>query len=220
MNRKKVFISILLLILVIVIIFLIITIRKMVIIEDLNKKSAKYVNDDNHYEKIINTSDLSETIAEYYCKGEKAVVILTRTNKTTGEVVKLSNYYTGDVANTYIDTGTDKVTYQNSNGLPSQIMVIGFDYGNSIWNLFLLAVTSSFKNIEYQGKDCYLFNSGMADDCIIEKETGLRLKCKNGTEGEEKSEINVEYFYEFSEVDDSVFIEPDISEYRIEETNK
>lgn len=217
MNKKKVFICILLIILISVIVFLGITIRKMIIIEDLNKKSAKYVNDDNHYEKIINTSDLSETIAEYYCKGEKAVVILTRTDKTTGEVAKLSNYYTGDIANTYIDTGSDKVAFQNSNGLPSQIMVIGFDYGDSIWNLFLLAVTSSIKNVEYQGKDCYLFNSRMADDCIIDKESGLRLKSKNGTEGEEKSEINVEYFYDFNEVDDSVFIEPDISEYRIEE---
>ena len=220
MNKKRIVMILLLIILIFIIVFLGFTIRKMIIIKDLNQKVSEYMNSNNHYEKIINNSNETETITEYYCKGENAVTFLKTTIKSTGETRKLMNYYNGEKVNTYIETGENKIAILDSNGLPSKIMIIGFDYGNNIFNLFMQAITSSIKSIEYNGKDCYLFNSKMADECYIEKETGLILRAKYGTEVSEngnKSGIIVEYFYEFNNVDDSIFVEPDISEYTIQE---
>lgn len=222
MNKKKIVITILLIILILIIIFLGFTIRKMIIIKDLNQKISKYVDSDNHYERIINNSSENKTVTEYYCKGENAVLFLNTTIKSTGETRKLTNYYKGEKTNTYIETGKDKVALLDSNGLPSKIMIINFDYGNNIWNLFQIALATSIKSEEYNGKECYLFNSRMADDCYIEKETGLILKAKYGTEVTEngnESDIIVEYYYEFDNVDDSIFVEPDISQYKIQESN-
>ena len=47
---------------------------------------------------------------------------------------------------------------------------------------------------------------------IIEKETGLLLKTETGN-------LIGERTYEFDNVDDSIFVEPDISQYKIQKDN-
>ena len=217
MNKKKILITTLVIILILISIFFGFTIRKMLIFKNLNQKISKYIDSDNHYEKIINNSNNTKTVTEYYCKGENAVLFLNTTIQSTGETRKLVNYYKGEKTNTYIETEQDKIALLDSNGLPSKIMIINLDYGDNIWNLFQIALATSIKSVEYNGKECYLINLGKNNYYYVEKETGLTLKAKYGTEN--NSDIIVEYYYEFDNVNDSIFLEPDISQYKIQTNN-
>lgn len=222
MNKKKLLVIILLIALILIVIFLGNTIRKMIIIKDLNQKVARYENSENHYEKIINNSGATETITEYYCKGDNAVLFLNTTIKDTGETKKLTNYFKGGKTNTYIETEEEKIVLLDSNALPSKIMIHGLDYGNNIWYLFQMAVVTSIKSGEHNGKECYIISLGDKSVTYIEKETGLRVKAKEGVAVDQngnETDIIVEYYYEFDNVDDSIFIEPDINEYTIQEND-
>ena len=219
MNKKKVLKIVLLIILVILIVFMVITIRRMIIIKALSEKVSKYVTDDNHYEKIINNSIETETITEYYCKGNNAVMFLTTTTKNTGEKRKLTQYFKGDKCNTYIETDKDKIAILDSNGIPSKLTIWGLDYNDSLWNLFYLAVKTPIRSVKYNNKECYFLNSPIVRNCYMEKDTGLILKAIDGqiedANGNE-TDIIVEYNYEFGNVDESIFEEPNISEYKVQ----
>lgn len=221
MNKKKVLKIILLFILIAIIIFLAITIRKMIIISDLNNKVSKYINSNNRYEKIVNNS---EGMTEFYLKDENALMIYTLKEKDTGKNRKLMQYTKGDKVNTYIEAGDSKIAMlgASKDEVQSQIMIMGFDYENNLWSLFKLATMSKIKTVKYEGKDCYFVQSLIADNAYIQKQTGLTLKANNGysvkEDGTEEA-IVAEYYYEFDNVDDSIFVEPDISQYKIQENN-
>lgn len=221
MNKKKVLKIILLFILIAIIIFLAITIRKMIIISDLNNKVSKYINSNNHYEKIVNNSG---GMTEFYLKDENALMIYTLKEKDTGKNRKLMQYTKGDKVNTYIEAGDSKIAMlgASKDEVQSQIMIMGFDYENNLWSLFKLAAMSKIKTVKYEGKDCYFVESLIADNAYIQKQTGLTLKANNGysvkEDGTEEA-IVAEYYYEFDNVDDSIFVEPDISQYKIQENN-
>jgi len=219
-KKLKMLKIILLIISILIVVFLGFTVRKMIIIKDLNEKVSKYVNMDNRYEKIINDSNSSTSIVEYYTKGDNAVLFLnSMPNKSTGEKRTLTNYFKGEKTNTYIESDGNKIAILNSNGLPSKIMIVTLDYGNNLWNLFQTALSTSIKSIEYKGKECYILKISNYSEIYIEKDTGLRIKAKEGIvvdQNGNESVMMIEYYYEFGTVTDDIFIEPDINEYKIQ----
>lgn len=220
MNKKKILKIILLVILIMIVIFLGFTIRKMIIIKNLSNKVSKYVNDDNYYEKIANISGSTTTITEFYCKENKAVMFLNTTTDI-GEERKLMNYYKGEKVNTFIESGENKIVLLDSNGLP-KVSIVDIYCGNNLWDLVKVAISTSIKNAEYNGKECYVLSLGDTDESYIEKETGLRMKANEGSIIDENGNnipIVVEYHYEFGNVNDDIFIEPDINQYKIQESN-
>ena len=202
MNKKKVMTIIFIIILISIAIFLTTTIRKMIILKDLNQKISQYTNSNNYYEKIIKNTG---STAEYYSKEDNAVLFLNSTD-SNGERRVLKNYFKGNTTNTYIESENDKVAILNSNGIPGKITIIGLDVPDNLWQLFTRAVTTSIKSGVFNGKDCYILNS---DEAYIEKDTGLRIKAKEG-------DMTVEYSYEFNNVNDSIFQEPDIKDYKLQ----
>lgn len=219
-KKMKVWKKILIVVGVIFAIFVIHTVRNMIILRGLETEVAKYVDSKNHYEKIINNTIQTMTVTEYYCKDDKAILNLTTTIKETGEVRKLTNYFDGEKTNTYIDTNGEKIALLNSNGIPSKIMIISMNFDDNLWYLLQVSATSFIKSEEYNGKECYSINGSFLDETYIEKETGLMVRSIQGTSQDEngnKSDIVVEYYYEFDNVNDSVFVEPDLTEYKIQQ---
>ena len=222
MNKRKILITILLIAIISILAFLAFTIREMITLKNLNKKVAQYVNNNEHYEKIINDSGNTTTITEYYCKGNNAVLFLNTTLKATGETRKLTNYFKGDKVNSYIESGEDKIALLNTNGVPSKVMIRQVDAGNNLWELFLMSLATSIRSEECNGKDCYVLSLGENSKTYIDKETGLTLKAIEGTVVDENGNESVQtmqYHYEFDNVDDNIFVEPDISKYKIQENN-
>ena len=222
MNKRKILITILLIAIIAILAFLAFTIREMITLKNLNKKVAQSVNNNEHYEKIINNSGNTTTITEYYCKGDNAVLFLNTTLKATGETRKLTNYFKGDKVNSYIESGEDKIALLNTNGVPSKVMIRQVDAGNNLWELFLMSLATSIRSEECNGKDCYVLSLGENSKTYIDKETGLTLKAIEGTVVDENGNESVQtmqYHYEFDNVDDNIFVEPDISKYKIQENN-
>ena len=221
MEKKKVIKIILFIVLILVVIFVGNIIRKMIILKDISDNFSKYINNGNHYEKIINSSEESKTITEYYCKGNKEVMFLTTTFNDSNKERKLTQYFDGEKCNTYFETENDKVATLNSNTTPIKVLIgSNVDYNDSLWNLFYLALTTPIESVKYNNKECYFLNSEAMRECYVEKETGLTLRAIDGrvlnSDGTETDIVN-EYSYEFDNVDDSIFVEPDISEYKIQE---
>jgi len=222
MNKRKILITILLIAIISILAFLAFTIREMITLKNLNIKVAQFVNNNEHYEKIINDSGNTTTITEYYCKGNNAVLFLNTTLKATGETRKLTNYFKGDKVNSYIESGEDKIALLNTNGVPSKVMIRQVDAGNNLWELFLMSLATSIRSEECNGKDCYVLSLGENSKTYIDKETGLTLKAIEGTVVDENGNESVQtmqYHYEFDNVDDNIFVEPDISKYKIQENN-
>lgn len=219
-KKMKLWKKILIVVGVIFAIFVIHTVRNMIILRGLETEVAKYVDSKNLYEKIINNTIQTTTVTEYYCKDDKAILNLTTTIKETGEVRKLTNYFDGEKTNTYIDTNGEKIALLNSNGIPSKIMIISMNFDDNLWYLLQVSATSFIKSEKYNGKQCYSINGSFLDETYIEKETGLMVRSIQGTSQDEngnKSDIVVEYYYEFNNVNDSVFVEPDLTEYKIQQ---
>lgn len=224
MNKKKIFILTLIIFIILILVFLAITIRKMIILKDLNQKVAIYIDNNSYYEKIIANSEETETITEYYSKGEKAVLFLNTTIKDTGQKRKITNYYKGEKTNTYIEADDNKIALLDSNGIPNRLMIKQVYAGNNLWELFLISLGTSIRSEEYNNKKCYVLSIGKEPENYskeyIDKETGLTVKAKNGfiiENGKNKSDTTLEYYYKFDNVDDTIFVEPDINQYKIQE---
>lgn len=222
MNKKKILKLLLFIVIILIVIFLAFTICKMMILKKLNQNVAKYLSSDSYYEKIINDTKDTKTITEYYCKGDNAVLFLNTTVKDTGETRRLTNYYKGEKTNTYIEADGNKIALLDSNGLPSRIMIRQVDIGNNLWDLFLISLATSIKSEEYEGKECYVLSLDKTSETYIEKETGLALKANEGIVVDENGNETVqeiEYYYDFNSIDDSILKEPNINEYKIQENN-
>ena len=85
--------------------------------------------------------------------------------------------------------------------------------------LICIAIASKVENIEYKGKKCYRVGDFVSSDTLvdinsnnseiyIEKDTGLVIRTHFGSSISERE-------YEFNNVQDEVFIEPDLKEYKV-----
>ncbi len=216
MSKKKILKIIGIVLLVIIIIFLIYTIRNYIIISNLQNKMSNYSNSTNYYTKSVTTeSDASVVTMKYYKKNNKEVVFIER--NLNGEISKISMYNNGERKDTFWDNKDSKVAKLNSDGLMAVNIYNGIETDNK-WQTFLGGMLASIKSTNCDGKECYRIKGFLSttllntkeSEVYIEKDTGLYLKRID--EG-----ITSEREYEFDNVDDSIFVEPDISQYTLKE---
>jgi len=225
-KSRKVWKIILMVIAIILILVIAFIIRKAVIISNLESKVQEYIGSNNYYVKVEN---IQGSIGETYKKDDK---YLTKINVTTqGENRVLMNYCNGETINTYIETDDNKIAILGSNGLPSPIQIVNWLHTDNSLQLIFMSLVSSVKSEEYNGKECYRISNFYSSDILysenestayIDKETGLVVKMTNGTftdSNGNSTKIVTEYEYSFNTVTDSDLIEPDISQYTIQEAN-
>lgn len=210
-NSLKIF---LIIIAILVVIFSIYIIRNYVIITDLQNKILQYKNSTNYYIKSVTTENNGTTITmEYYKKDNKQVVFLER--NLNGEISKISMYSNGEKTDTYTETKDSKLAQLNRETIIA-VNIYNYLETDNNWQTFLSCITSKVKPIDYEGRKCYVIKDFMSSTSLtfegaeiyIEKATGLFVKT---TEANTISERE----YEFNKVEDSIFIEPDISQYNI-----
>ena len=203
---KKVLKIVGIIIVVILILFMIHTIRNYIILNKINENVAKYVESNNLH--MQNKSD--QVNVNYYKKDDKELAIMQKDN------IKMSMYKVGEKVDQFVDSGDSKTAKLGFGSLTVQVANIAkFD---TEWQRFMLGSVAFIRSENYKDKDCYVIDNLLSpyflvgDKCqyTVEKDTGLLLK--DNTDG-----VVYEREYEFNNVDDSVFIEPDISEYTIQE---
>lgn len=215
MNKKKVLKIIGIILLIIIIIISINTIRNYIIITDLQNKITKYSDKTNYHIKSIAKENNGTIVSmEYYKKDNKQVLFLNR--NLNGEITKISIYDNGERIDRYTDTEDSKIAQLNSGELLS-INIYNFLETENNWQTFLSSIVARVRTTEYNGKQCYAIQRFLSltsltsedGEIYIDKETGLFLKTTESIDRVTERE------YEFDNVDDSIFVEPDISQYTL-----
>ena len=216
MKIKKVLKILGIIVIILIILLLIYTIRNYVIIRNLQNKFSQYSNSSNYYIKSVSTDrDGTIVTTEYYQKDNKQALFLEK--NLNGELSKISMYNNGERTDIFWDNEENK-TAQLDSGTTISMDIYNYLETDNNWQTFLGCFTSRIKSTNYNGKDCYLIKGFMSSTSLtsedaeiyIDKETGLFVKTNS-------SGIVNEREYEFDNVDDSIFEEPDISQYTIKE---
>lgn len=194
------------------------TIRNFIIITNLQSKISEYSNSTNYCTKSVANENNGIIITmKYYKKDNKQAVFLER--NLNGEITKMSMYNNGERTDLFIETTDSKIAQLNSGTIMSVDIYNQLETENS-WQTFLGSIFSSVKSTKYNGKDCYAISNFMSSNSLsydkqtvyIDKDTGLFVK-------NEIDKIVTEREYEFNNVEDSIFVEPDISQYTLKENN-
>ena len=227
MEKKKVAKKVLkiigIILLIIFVIFIINTIRKLAIIKSIQRTASQYTASTNYHVKSVASGmneDTTTTIDSYYKDGKRLTVLAMSRD---GEVThKLSIYDDGIKKDIFTETAQQKVVEIETENAMDLIMPI-YDYfgGTETSNMMLMCMTvaSNVEDIEYNGKKCYrvancpsfsiLKNADSdIDEVYIDKETGLVIRTHFGNSISERE-------YEFGNIQDEVFIEPDLKEYEV-----
>lgn len=219
MNKKKLLKIIGIILLVVIVLFLIHSIRNFIIISNLQDKVEKYANNDNyHLHTISQQSEQVTLTTDYYKKNNREVTFLER--NSNGEITKISLYNNGERIDMFVDSPTTKTAKINTNALIPGTIVNALQTDNK-WQTFLYSILAKVRSTSFNNKDGYIIENFLSPfylpsyennttKYIIEKDTGLLLK-------EEVNNIVAEKKYEFNSVDDNIFVEPDISQYTIQE---
>lgn len=199
--------------------------RKMLIIRKMNTKVNNYTNSNNYYREI--TQYTGNTICEtnYWKKGNK-YLSKKKMLSTQEDIVSqtIINYCNGENVNTYIESGNSKIAYLDSEGILNERFSDWNEWLgiNNNWDLLKISLFSAISTEKCSQKDCYKlttrYDPNDSQVIYIEKETGLCLRAivQNQTDDILEDSI-VQYKYIFDNVTDENLIEPDISEYKVQE---
>ena len=220
MEKKKIIKNVLKIALIVIAILLVIliihTIRNYVIVTDLQNKIAEYNASTNYHIKSVSTENNGTIVKmDYYKKDDKQVVFMER--KVNNEITKISMYNNGERTDTFTETKDSKTAQLNSGTIMS-VGIYNHLENDSKWQTMLGCISAKIKSVNYNGKECYIVKEFMSSTSLtsegaeiyIDKETGLFVKST------EAGIVN-EREYEFNMVEDSIFTEPDISEYKLKE---
>ena len=225
---------------IILLLFILITVRKIIILSNIDNRVSDYENNkQNIYGKtVITDAENDITTSEVFVKGYiiKETIERKIEDATIGKTVqitypnerKLFIEYEGK-KEVYISNETapvrgahieDKVDYSTS-------VIINFGYSISLPERILNSIVTSIKTVEVDGKECYelssLHNSSMLYSegtkemqAYVEKETGLPVKTVELIEKDGKTIENVvTYEYKFDVVTAEDMQEPDINQYEV-----
>ncbi|MFR2534637.1 MAG: hypothetical protein ACLTEH_03690 [Clostridia bacterium] len=224
-KKRKIGKTFLIIFLIILVIIIVLIARKVIIMNSIQNKIAKYQNSTNIYVKTVSDRSLSIESFEKYIKGDiekdviiakdkpvKVIQIITpteRRNYTISEEKKVLNITQDE----NIVTTTRIVNYVESSNLIQTIL-------NS---LFTRITTEKIEGKTYYVVSGYLNGFLYTQDTIevkayIDKETGLTMKIVEIVkENGEKKAYAINYTYQLDCVTDQDMQEPDRSEYIVQE---
>ena len=168
----------------------------------------------NYHVKTTTEETKGVTVkANYYKKDNKQTFIVER--KKDGKTSKVSLYNNGEKIDMFTETEDSKSVRLNVSQIMDVELTNGLETENS-WQTFFACVISRVKPVNCNGKECYLVNGYISATSLvtentsayISKDTGLYLKI-------DQDGITSNREYEFGNVSDSVFTEPDVSQYTL-----
>ena len=223
MDKKKILKICLIMIVLIIAILLFCMIRNYTIAKNIIDENVdKAINSESIYAKttIKEGENIRETF-DNYKKGDKELTINIMNNED-GNSTKISMYIDGDKETIYYENKAGKFVQQDEiqkiEKPTEEDARTSLEKESKIATFFAGAFTP-FKSVNIDGKDCYLveksslpiFDDVLIDDAkdrriYIDKETNMIVKTV-------ADDVITEYEYEFNNVDDNIFIQPDINEY-------
>ena len=224
MNKKiikKILIILLIIISIALVLFSAHTIRNYIIVKNVEKNISKYLGSTNYHMTATqldnNYKDL-KIITNYYRKDNKELAIIER--HMGDDLTTMSMYYDGEKTNMYWVTKDEKLASLN---VQKSIYVNLYNMleNDTKWQTIVACALSTIKSTNINGKDCYKISNYMStssmvgqdkNEIYLDKDTGLCMKSIMDRQIYERK-------YEFDNVSDDIFVEPDINEYKIQESN-
>lgn len=223
MDKKKI-IKICLIVLALILVFtLVYMIRNYIIAKDIIEKNvAKALQSESIHTKttIIEGDNVRETF-DNYKKDDKELTLNIMNSGENGTEATIATYVQGTNKTTYYDNNSGKFVQQETVESVPEIteeqLYADLENENNL-TTFLSSAFTTFKVVEYNGKDCYLIEKSNLpifkdfeigtdkNEIYVDKESGLIVKIVN-------DDLTTEYEYEFDNVNDDIFVEPDINQY-------
>lgn len=222
----------------ILVVFIILTARKVVIISSLSKNAENTINTSNYHTVTYSyyLEDYSKT--EVFSLGDKKKIIATQRkdngiNKITIFARKNESSSENDkkyIANIYREVKDEKDgKIEKVVNLNQEIEIFvnpqNVTKTENYLQLFVYSILSSVKDTTFNGEECYYIsnfksvNNNLEEGMYINKSTGLTIssiayeyKNSDGTRGRVPTS---DYIYEFNEVKEEEFVEPNIDEYKV-----
>lgn len=216
---KKILKIVLIIVAILIAVLFIHTIRNYVIITNLQSKLSNYEKNTNyHIYSVSEQENGMKMEINYYTKNDKEVMFLERT--LNNDTVKMSVYNNGQRKDMFVETKDTKTVQLNVEPILNVKINNILETDNNMQTL-IGSFACKINTTNYNNKKCYVISNFMGsgllngtekEEMYIEKDTGLYVKSIMDNERMERQ-------YEFDNVDDSIFIEPDISQYTIKENS-
>ncbi|MBS5858097.1 MAG: zf-HC2 domain-containing protein [Clostridia bacterium] len=222
----------------ILVVFIILTARKVIIISSLSKNAENTINTSNYHTVTYSyyLEDYSKT--EVFSLGDKKKIITTQRkdngiNKITIFARKNESSSENDkkyIANIYREVKDEKDgKIEKVVNLNQEIEIFvnpqNVTKTENYLQLFVYSILSSVKDTTFNGEECYYIsnfksvNNNLEEGIYVNKSTGLPIssiayeyKNPDGTRGRVPTS---DYIYEFNEVKEEEFVEPNIDEYKV-----
>lgn len=217
--------GILWIILTIIVIFVIVTLTKIIILIRLQNRLDKYSSSENYHAKLVSYQGDNVTVYDTYKKNEKYLATVEFLKKDSNK--KAITYSDGTTNNVYIEVDGQKIAQLNTQGGVGAQTIYSDIYTYNFAETLIMALCSSIKSADCNGKECYYIKNVISSDIIgtgrnvyIDKQTGLLVRATGGVTGSEvRVDLINDYSYEFDTVTDNDLKEPDVSLYKINENS-
>ena len=234
-NNKMLFLKIMFVIfLIIIILFGANVARKYIILKQIANKADETINVNNYHKRVYYYDKERTSIIDYYGLNDKRKIVRreisdkeTKIETTYGTEFSKDEFGNKQYnCNIYTVSGEEKTAKLNRKvyvGIdPQNPIEIGKD---SVPGLLFLATRVSIKEDTYNGEECYFVSSSspnvtfsiLSNAGYISKNTGLLINSMSFEievdDGNYSRWPASDYEYEFNNVNEDEFIEPDINEY-------
>jgi len=212
MEKKKMksWQKVLLIISIIIVIFIILTLRKLIILFELDKTSKEFGEHENYYVETYTTQGNSINVTKSYHKDSKylTTIEISSINSMQKRLITLYNAE-GEQISIYESGNVKKATLDKElvGGNISVNSYIPSNYG--FYNTLLTAITSNISRIEHNGKKCYIIESNSNYQIWVDIETGLVVREINNS-------FITDYNYKFDIIKDEDIVKPDLTNCTIE----
>ena len=221
----------------ILIIFITITARKMIIISNISSKSEETAKSNNYHSIEYKYNYGTYEKIEKFKLEDKVKLILSSIDDEnyqtitiyTKEKVSEDEYGTRYISNIYVNSNENNTAYLNQNiGILVEMQDVL--HTDNLWDLLRNSLTCSISTTKVNGKNCYFISNfnGIYNyypsGVYIDKELGIPVSAVaseyENSEGTKQYEEPREFKYEFNNVKESDFVEPNIANFEIKSIQK
>lgn len=221
--KKKIITIVLIILVILLAIFAINTIRKFMIIKDLQNKVAEYETKENIYSKVVSES----AEVEKFIKNDVEKIVMKKKDNTVTIIQVIEQHE----RRLYTIAGEQKILHRSKEEKnPMSSKVVSFVDTTTWLELLRDSIVSKIYTEKVDGKDCYVIDSLKNTNAIysegtitlkmyLNKETGLAVKVVETIKNENGStkENITTYNQKFDIVTDEDMKEPNIEEFTIQE---
>ena len=216
MDKKKILKVVLAVILIVIVIFLVNTFRKFAIIKEIQENVSQYISSENyHIREVSKEQNAIISTMNYYKKNGKIVVIIE--HNSNGEYNKMSIYEDNGKTDVFFDNTEEKTVDLDTESM-NLLGIYDYFATDNDFQTLLASISTKIREENYNGKECYIIEGFLSqvflngvekNEVYVEKETGLYVRINID------DAITTEREYEFNNVDDGIFVEPDVSQYEL-----